>query len=207
MKKTIYSDISPIKTMLGQETGREAMKSIFLAYYPRLAYFAETLLSDKQEAEDIASAALGKLWENMSTPGKKNIENIQAWLFTIVRNSCYNYLKHERVKLRNDERVLGSMELMDQDIEASLIEEDVVNKLFLEIYELPQQCKRVAELIYIHGCTPAEVSQKLGIAPSTVRSQQARAVELIRTALIRKRIFIEPAFLILFLSSLDGTAC
>jgi len=190
--------------IMPEPDGARDMKDIFLMYYPRLAYFAENLLNDKQEAEDIASSALGKLWENISEPGNKRIDNIQAWLFAIVRNACFNYLKHQRIKRNGDQDMLGDLEEINKDIESNIIEEDIVNKLFKEIYQLPTRCKQVAELIYIKGYTVAEVSKELGVTSSTVRSQQARAIELIRAALIRKKIFIEPAILLFFLFSLDG---
>ncbi|MEP7256940.1 MAG: sigma-70 family RNA polymerase sigma factor [Flavitalea sp.] len=203
MKKRIFPDMPTVAALPEQKTSAATMKEIFMTYYPRLAYFAENLLKDRQEAEDVASSALGKLWENMSGPEDKVVANIEAWLFVIARNACYNYLKHQKVKRKSGEYIIGDLESISHDIEANLIEEDIINKLFIEICQLPGRCKQVAELIYIHGCTPSEVSQKLGITASTVRSQQARAIELIRTSLIRKKIFIEPAILLLFLFSLD----
>jgi len=206
MKKTPFPKTYAADPRHLNSEGAIAIRDIFLAYYPRLAYFAENLLKDRQDAEDVASAALGKFWENLSGPGNARIDNIEGWLFKVVRNACYNQLKHRLVVQKTAEAMAASLEMMEHDIEAHLIEEDIINKLFQEIHQLPAKCKQVAELIYIQGYSPAEAGQKLGITPSTVRSQQARAVELIRAALIRKKIFIEPAIFLLFLGSLDRNA-
>jgi RNA polymerase sigma-70 factor (ECF subfamily) len=165
-----------------------------MQYYPRLAYFAENLTNNKQEAEDIVSSVFARLWENMNNSAAQEITNVQAWLFASVRNTCYNFLKHQRVIQTHQEKTIDNS--IDETVEANLIEEDIVHRLFLEIQELPPKCRQVAELVYIRGYTSSEVGEMLGIASSTVRTQQARAIELIRTSLIKKKIFVEGAYII-----------
>jgi RNA polymerase sigma-70 factor (ECF subfamily) len=52
--------------------------------------------------------------------------------------------------------------------------------------ELPDQCREIFILSRYHELTNNEISQKLNIAPSTVKTQIYRALEKIRELLYKK---------------------
>jgi RNA polymerase sigma-70 factor (ECF subfamily) len=163
----------------------EAMTAVFRQYYPRLLNFAQSLIHNEQESEDLAMKAMSTLWEH-ATNQSGAIDNIQSWLFTIVRHGCYDYLKHEKIKSTKQKDIIG--EETENAIEAKLIQEDIIEKIYQEIMNLPDRCKEIAELTYINGLSTSEIAQQLNITESTVRSQKARAKELLKTALIRNNL-------------------
>jgi RNA polymerase sigma-70 factor (ECF subfamily) len=115
LEQNAYTDPRPQK--------EQDLQQIFMQYYPRLAYFAENLTNNKQEAEDIVSSVFAGLWENMNNSAAQEITNVQAWLFASVRNTCYNFLKHQRVIQTHQEKTIDNS--IDETIEANLIEEDI----------------------------------------------------------------------------------
>ena len=52
-------------------------------------------IHDEMAAEDIVSEALIKLWERMK---RETIDPVRPYLFTILKNSALDYLKHQTVK-------------------------------------------------------------------------------------------------------------
>jgi len=52
-------------------------------------------IHDDMASEDIVSEALIKLWERMK---RETIDPVRPYLFTILKNSALDYLKHQTVK-------------------------------------------------------------------------------------------------------------
>src|SRR5690349_24963911 len=105
MKQHVHTDI-----IAGFHKGNSrAFDLLFDMFFPALCYFANKLIEDRQESEDIVLDTFQKLWarrEHFET-----MPNIKAFLYITVRNTCLNYLRyretqrkrtHEMVKLLPD---------------------------------------------------------------------------------------------------------
>lgn len=163
------------------------MTTVFREFYPRLLFFAQSLIHHQTESEDLAMKALSTLWEH-ATVQREAVDNLQSWLFAIVRNGCYDFLRHERMKARKAPDL--QPEEWWEEIEARLVAADLVEKIYQQIQHLPERCRQVAVLTYINGLETGEIAQRLAITESTVRSQKARAKELLKTALLRVLFFL-----------------
>ena len=51
---------------------------------------------------------------------------------------------------------------------------------------LPGRCGEIFKLIFIHGRSTEAIAAQMGINPQTVRTQKARAIQLIKTQLLKK---------------------
>lgn len=71
-----------------------ALSLIFTRYYRRLVQYCTGYLGSYDEAEDIVQDAFVRVWEKRNS---LRSEAIGALLFTMVRNSCLNSLKHRAV--------------------------------------------------------------------------------------------------------------
>ena len=95
-----------------------------------------------------------------------------------MRNACYNYL-------RDTKKASGvTLVLMEQLPDCCPYDESEVEDIVRLINEisdsLPQACKEVFTLHYNDGMDTAEIAERLGIAPSTVRVQIKLALDRIR---------------------------
>jgi len=167
----------------GDET---AMKSLFELYYPRLYYFGYKLIRDETEAQDQAQEALTALWQKRESFRTATIKDAEAFLFTVVRNRCFNYSKHRKMKAGKQHEISGVMELSEDLIEARLILEDVFNHIFREIARLPPPQVRLLKMIYVEGLETNEIALQLGTTPNNIRNQKARALEKVKTILLKK---------------------
>ena len=75
------------------------------------------------------------------------------------------------------------------------VESEVMWELMTAIDSLPEECRKVFKLSYMEGDDINEVARKLNISTHTVKSQRARAKQLLRERL--KDLF--PLFAYLFL--------
>ena len=162
------------------------MKSLFELYYPRLYYFGYKLIREETEAQDQAQEALAALWQKRESFRAATIKEAEAFLFTVVRNRCFNYSKHQKMKAGKQHEISGVMELSEDLIEARLILEDVFNRIFKEIAQLPPSQVRLLKMIYVEGLETNEIAQQLGTTPNNIRNQKARALEKVKTILLKK---------------------
>ena len=61
-----------------------------------------------------------------------------------------------------------------------MIELEFYREIFATLKSLPPNCRKIFEMIYLHGKSYEQISQELNLTESTVRSQKARALMLIR---------------------------
>ncbi len=162
------------------------MKILFDRYYPRLYYFALKLTRDEGEAQDEAQEALLALWQRKDSFKNARIRQAEAFMITIVRNRAYNFCKHLKVKDRKHAEIAAYRELSDDFLEAQIIQEDVFNRIYQEVQELPPAYVRLITMIFVDGLPTSEIAERLNTTANNVRNQKARALEKLRNLLLRK---------------------
>lgn len=66
---------------------------LFGEYQQRFIYFAISYLRNQQAAEDIVMESFMYYWENRTSIVSNH--NIPAYILTIIKNKCLNYLRSE----------------------------------------------------------------------------------------------------------------
>ena len=65
-------------------------------YKKGFIYFAYSFIGDQMAAEDIVLESLMNYWENRSKLAPDS--NIRAYILTVIKNKCLNYLQHQRTR-------------------------------------------------------------------------------------------------------------
>src|SRR4051794_24115173 len=71
-------------------------EELFKRYYPRLCHFAFQMLNDHVMAEDIVQDAFVAYWDNKEMVSSNTL-SIRSFLYTSIRNSCYNISRRKKV--------------------------------------------------------------------------------------------------------------
>lgn len=175
----------------GEEKGFDFF---FRELFPSLCFFANRLLNNRCEAEDISSSAFIKIWKRHSQ--FNDAKNIRSYLYQIVRNDCLKFLqqKERRLKVQKEIEYLSLVESKDNG-EPDIIRAEFFSALYKALNSLPTECRRVFKMLYLDGKKVSEIAEELNISPSTVKSQKARGLALIRKKIISHSFFF---FLLLF---------
>ena len=175
----------------GEEKGFDFF---FRDLFPALCFFANHILDNRCEAEDIASAAFIKIWKRHSQ--FNDAKNIRSYLYQIVRNDCLKCLqqKERRVRMQKEVEYLTIVETKDY-CESDIIRAEFFSALYKALNSLPTECRKVFKMLYIEGKKVSEIAEELKISPSTVKSQKARGLALLKKKFINTPLFF---FLILF---------
>src|ERR1044072_602921 len=137
---------------------------LFEEYYTQLQYFAERVVSNREEAQDIVITVFRKFWnikENFQTQN-----NIKAFFYITVRNQCLDYLRYRQrlneVKKEYESHLLSAEELKQSD--HLVIESDLINKIYKEVQKLPNRCREIFILTYFKGLKTKEIATALQIS-------------------------------------------
>ena len=164
--------------------GDEKALEILISKYLKPIYnFIFSYVQNQQDAEDLTQETFLKMWRNLKKFKKeKNFEN---WLFTIAKNTCFDFLRKKRKNL-----ILNAENLeIVADLAPSLLEkmekESLLEKLKKEIENLPFKMKEVINLHYNFNLNFREISEILGEPMNTVKSRHKRAISKLKRSILR----------------------
>lgn len=169
----------------GEEKG---FNFFYNEYYDTLCYFSFKIIKDKLEAEGIVVEAFTKLWERHNK--FDNLASIRSFLYTTVRNASLNWLR----KKKNENQKAKELAYLNQENERTvadkLIELEFYRELFATIKSLPPHYRNICEMLYLQEKNFEQISKELKVPESTIRTQKARALLLIRKLMSRTTILI-----------------
>jgi RNA polymerase sigma-70 factor (ECF subfamily) len=161
-----------------------ALNYIFKRHYKPLCYFAWQLTGNKPEAEDIAGEVFIKLWRRHND--FNSLQNIKAFLYIATRNACFDYLKHVQRKNASHEELFYLAENSEEFIQSRMAKAEVLQAILYEVETLPPVRRQIFKMIYLDDLSTNEIAQQLNITADTVRVQKARALNSLRTQVLKK---------------------
>jgi RNA polymerase sigma-70 factor (family 1) len=177
-----------------QKGSERAFDKVFKYFHPMLCVFAERILHNQPIGQDIAQDCLIKVWnKRLDFP---DFFKLKSFLYTSVRNACFNELEKEKVKIKYQSSLEKIEPVDDYNPLMDMIYSEVISRIFAKVDTLPEQCKKVISLTFIDGKTPKEISAELNITVSTVNSQKMRGLQLLRTKLSEQDFLVLISFLL-----------
>ena len=161
-----------------------SFSELYLMYYPKLVRFAKEFVVLEEDAENITQDVFTDLWERRDAID--HIENVNAYLFRLVRNRCLDYLKHKVFEQKYAENVQASFEIelnlklqsLDRFDVSDISEGNEMERLVRDaINSLPKRCRDIFLLSRMKGLKYREISEKLGISVNTVECQMGIALK------------------------------
>ena len=158
-------------------------------YREPLVTVARLYVRDRMVAEDIVADSFVKLYHAL--PSLPEDTRVEAYLTTIVKNQCLNYLKSVKVhkavegdmkdhqQRLVDEGIRGLSALEPESLFASEVQR-IVSETLGKMENLTQRV--FAESRY-SGKTYNEIADTLGIPPRKVHTEIEKALKLLRKAL------------------------
>ena len=139
----------------------EAFTRLYKQYYQRIYYFAKTFLTDKQDAEDITADSFVKLWNRRDS--FDSIGAINSFLHITTRNSCFDFLRHNKVKVEKQAALIKQMELQDGS-ELQHTKDELLKLVQKEVKNLSSRLQQIFDLSYNEGLTPLQIAEALKLS-------------------------------------------
>src|SRR4051794_39658614 len=135
---------------------------------------ARLLVRDAHDAEDVVQDAYLRAVRHFDG---FHGGDARAWLLTIVRRTCYTWLKRRRTQPAATEfdEEAHSGDLPAEDPEALLLQGDLREALSRAVAGLPIEFREVLLLRDVQGLSYREIAEVVGVPVGTVMSRLARA--------------------------------
>jgi RNA polymerase sigma-70 factor (ECF subfamily) len=158
-----------------------AFRQLYHIYFQRLFLFAQKFVSAEQ-AKDVVQDCFYNFWVN-----RQKIEitsSVSAYLFTIIKNSCYKLLKEEQRKTVGEQNFW--LKLKQEELqyfinsEKSIFEFDVKDRIGKVMKHLPEKCAEVFNESRFNGLSNKEIAMKFNISEKAIEKHISKALKLFR---------------------------
>lgn len=160
--------------------------SFYTKYYARFVRFAHTYVRSTDVAEDFTTEAFMAYWDNKDNlaPGS----NIKAYILTVIKNKCLNYLKQEErrriivtgisdyAQWELDLRI-SSLEACDPD---EIFSEEIQRIVNETLAKLPKQTLDIFVLSRYKEKSHKEIAEMFNITPKGVEYHISKALSVLR---------------------------
>ncbi len=156
-------------------------ENIFKNYYERLCNYANTIINDMDEAEEMVQSTFLEIWEKHEA-----IEihtSMKSYLYRAVHNHCLNRLKHYKVRREHNEELKHQTEYGIESASQNLIGSELEQQIELAIGSMPPQCSKIFKLSRFENLTYAEIAENLKLSVKTVDNQMGKALRILREKL------------------------
>lgn len=138
-------------------------------HLPSLRAFAMSLSRNRSAADDLVQDTIVKAWTNIDKFAAGT--NLQAWLFTILRNTYYSSLRKGRREVADPEGIHAQGLFVKPDHDGRLAYKDFQRAFDL----LSPEHREVLTLVGASGFSCEEAAGMMGVAIGTVKSRASRA--------------------------------
>jgi RNA polymerase sigma-70 factor (ECF subfamily) len=170
----------------------KAFRYIVTLHRKPLVYFAEKIIGIREEAEEIVADSFLKLWYKHadfdSFPAIKN------FLYGVTRNACFNFLKRSKRLSASQKEFSYWSDDKEVEILHIMYDAELLAELDREIQLLPPKCRNIFQLAFYEGLNTNQIAAKLGLTDQNVRNHKARAVEIIKTGLLKRNLALALLF-------------
>lgn len=173
-------------------------KLLFRKYYANLFFYATRIVGE-DEAKDVVQDVFVELWRRKDT--MQIGDQIQAFLYRAVYTRSLNVLKHRNVK-NEYEAIVSEISRKraeyyqpdSNDVVKRIEDVELRNELIKAMNELPDKCRMVFKLSYLHGMKNKDIAETMDVSLRTVEAHMYKALKF-----LRERLGYLKLMLILFL--------
>lgn len=153
---------------------------LFKKFRPGLKNFANSIIHNEPEAEEIVNDVFLSIWDKRGTLSFD--DNLKNYLFKAVKNRCLNAIKRNKLPFQEMDETLPV--IANQSNALDRMEANEVQKsITFHINRLPNKCKQVFLLSRMQELSYKEIAELMDISPKTVENQIGIALKFLKESL------------------------
>jgi len=163
---------------------KKKFKLIFETYHQKVFNYIFRIVGNRENAEDILQEVFLKIFQGL--PKYREKEKLAPWIFTITRNTIYDYFRKRNVYqnyfLETDDLVnFETNSKTENSPETILISQEINDTFERIIVNLPYKLKEVFLLRHEAGLSYKEISKVLKCPVNTLLGRMHLANKQVRT--------------------------
>ena len=152
---------------------------LFERYAPAILRFADRMLSDRSEAEEVTQETFVKVITRAHQYDGR--AEVASWLFAIAANACRDRRRRERRAPVVPLETVAEPREKGDGVEGKLLAGQRRDAVRRALASLSEEQRAALVLERYHGLPYAEIARVLGISVGAVKTGIFRAVETLRT--------------------------
>ncbi len=154
----------------------------FRKYYQSLCNYANSIINDLDESEEIVQNVFITIWEKRNE--MEITISLKSYLYRAVHNHCLNRLKHLKVRAKHEQYALDYYDSSYEAVHETVYKNELEIKLHEAINKLPEQCKIIFKMSRFDELKYQEIADKMNLSIKTIENQIGKALKILRTELI-----------------------
>jgi RNA polymerase sigma-70 factor (ECF subfamily) len=179
-----YAETHLVKLSLTGD--RSAFGQLVELYKGKIHRLANRMLNNPHDSEDVVQETFMRVYLNLNRYDEK--QKFSTWIYQIGKNLCVDLLRKKKSVYSLDAAIPGEDELNhygilsseDNSPEMALMEAELQEQLSQVINKMSDKYKAIATLYYVHDLSLQEISEKLDIPITTVKTRLYRGREYLR---------------------------
>jgi len=164
----------------------EAFRSLFRRHAPLAKGLAFRMVRQLFIAEEIVQEAFLALWRNPNA-FQEDRGSFRAWLMSTVHHRAVDAVRREEAQRRRG-REMDPGSMNESDVGQAVVDEaDLTEsraKVRAALEEIPDNQRRVLEMMYFEGKTQTMIAAELGLPLGTVKSRTLLGMRRLRAMLL-----------------------
>jgi len=157
-------------------------EQLFTKYYDPLCHYADKILNDMDQAEDLVQEFFYHFWKNRATFRLKL--SLNAYLYQSIRNNALHYLEHLAIRKRYAEQVFNEFQdMVPAHLQTDVELNDLGKAINTTLQQLPERCSRIFRMNRFEGKKYREIAEILSISVKTVEADMGKALQMFRKSL------------------------
>lgn len=177
---------------------QDAFGQLVLTHQNRVYTLCVHMVTDREEAADLAQEAFLKAWRNLSS--FQGESSFATWMHRLTTNICLDYLRKQArrqnisvaVSLDDEESTWSEPADHTQDPQRALEQEERKAALSRALGQLPEHHRRMLLMREVSGMSYQEIADAMDADLGTIKSRIHRAREHLRKILLRDGNFFPP---------------
>lgn len=151
-----------------KQKNETAFEYLYTNYSNALYVIVLQIVADEEFAKDILQKAFVKIWNSIETY-QANKGRIFTWMMNIVRNTAIDFTR-SRIGKESGRNFLQD-EYVNDSVNVSVASNIDTIGLSKYILQLPEEMKKVINLVYLKGYTHEEAAELLSMPLGTVKTK------------------------------------
>lgn len=176
------------------KNGDPSVLSLYFEQYGKsLLFFANSMVSDEDIAEEVVQDTYIKLWTKRSRI--ESDSHLKSFIYMTTRNACIDYLRRSDQRMKPIEVEQEDLEEPEGDTLAQIIHVETLYLIYEEVKKLPPMQRQVFRLTYMEDMTTEEICEELHITANAVFIARSKAIGNLRKVFKNKNLFYYLALL------------
>ena len=175
-------EFKDLQNKIAVHNDQHAFAQLYISTMPYLLQFANSIIKNKELAEEIVSDVFIKIWQKRNS--LPEVGNFKLYLYVSTKNTALNYLsRHFRKETISLDEMSLNVITNPYNPEQLMITSEAVKKIDAEIQKLPNRCKIIFKLVKEDGLKYNDIAGLLNISVKTIDNQMAIALKKISSAI------------------------